>query len=98
MFFDDSLGYDYYRQSYLVALANKVFPWEAAYYYYLQHIDRIDIMGFDEFKNTLIKENTFYDSPDEAYAAITKPIYESLDNYYSPVELLTADNKLIALV
>jgi len=88
--------FDYYRSLYIKALNTKVFPWEAAYYYYTVHIDRIDIMSFDEFKDSVIEESQGRNEQD-SLLEISLPIYEAMDRFYSPVYLMTKEEELIKI-
>lgn len=90
----EEMDYDYNRALYIVNLQKGVFPWRAAYYYYTLHIDRIDIMSFAEFKETIQLESLSSENSEEH---ISEPIYRALDNYYSPVFLMNKDNKLIKI-
>ena len=83
--------YDLYRALYIDNLTKGVFPWKAAYYYYCLHIDRIDIMSFAEFKESIQLESMAAEDNSD----ISEPIYQALDNYYNPVMVINKDNKLI---
>lgn len=91
---DEGDEYDFHRALYISNLTKGVFPWKAAYYYYCLHIDRIDIMSFHAFKETIQLESLQADVKDD----VSGPIYIALDQYYTPVMLMSKDNKLLKVL
>ena len=90
--------FDKYRKSYLDSISNSIFPWEAAYYYYTQNVNRIDIMGIHEFQESILEECAKCESAEAAYQIVTLPMYDILDRYYDIQVLVSEDNKAIKLV
>lgn len=90
--------FSYYRDLYIKCISTQKFPWEPAYYYYMQNIDRIDVMSIDDFQDELLTASSLYNDTQEAFKAVSQPIYATLDDYYEVQLLLAKDNKVIKLV
>lgn len=90
--------YNYYRELYISDMHRNRFPFEAAYYYYSQNINRIDMLTFEDFKDSLLSVSHACGGHMESFQTVSKPIYTVLDTYYNVTELLSQDNKLIMLV
>lgn len=91
-----------YRASYLRALAQEVFPWEAAYYYYVETSENIDVFPFEDFKNSVLNESIeagtdlFGDfDRDKAFEAVSAPIYDKLEEFFGLVYLLDQKGQLL---
>jgi hypothetical protein len=83
--------YEHYRIEYLKSLKTAMFPWTPAYYYYMQNIDRIDVMGFKEFQQQI------HALAQQKGEEVSKTIYQFLDNYFEVNELIGKDNKTLAV-
>lgn len=91
------LEYDIHREQYLDALRQGVFPWKPAYYYYsLNAPEGEKPQSFISFKESLSLDSM--SAGDNKFEKVSLPIYETLDIYYSPVTLMTSDNKFIKLI
>jgi len=88
---DEEEEFEYYRDLYVKALNEKIFPWKSAYYYYETNIHAVDIMSFEEFRETVQLESLSSDD-------ISGSIYAALDTYYVPTMLLAPDNKLLKMI
>lgn len=88
-------GYDYFRKMYIENLKQQVFPWRPAYYYYCEHIDRIDIMSFTEFKQEINMQSL---QAKDNFNEISLPIYQQLDLYYNPIIVMDKQNNPIKIV
>ena len=95
--FNKDNEFDDYRTLYINNLITGTFPYEAAYYYYTMHINRIDIMSLYEFKENLHKESAKYPDLDERFEKVSKPIYDYLDKYYEPNYVYNNDDAIIAI-
>tara|TARA_R110000772_G_scaffold94399_2_gene192262 strand:- start:223 stop:501 length:279 start_codon:yes stop_codon:yes gene_type:complete len=91
---DEGNEFEFHRALYISNLTKGVFPWKAAYYYYCLHIDRIDIMSLAAFKESIQLESLQAEDKED----ISGPIYIALDKYYSPVMLMSKDNKLLKVL
>lgn len=89
--------YNYYRELYIEAISKQQFPWEPAYYYYMQNIDRIDVMSLEDFQEEMLTLSSVYDSTDAAFDNISAPIYETLDQYFN-IAVLIKNDKAVKLV
>lgn len=72
-----------FRALYIKALKDKVFPWEAAYYFYCETSDNIDIYPFEDFVESILQKSQQYVDPAEAYRQVSAPIYDELEHFYS---------------
>lgn len=89
--------FEYYRDAYIVALLNGTFPWESAYFYYTEHIDRIDIMSFREFQEDISdKSEVASIAGKDPITEISLPIYDALEKYYEP-NYIEKDNKIVKI-
>lgn len=89
--------FERYRRIYLACLSTQQFPWEPAYYYYMQNIDRIDVLAFEDFRDELLTASSLYDNTKEAFNMVSAPIYETLDSYFD-VQQLIHNDKVIKLL
>ena len=90
--------YYHYRDLYIDAVSRAQFPWDAAYYYYMQNIDRIDVMSRDAFQDDLLTIHGLCDDEEDAYDKVSAPIYAALDNYFNIATLISKTNEVVKLV
>lgn len=90
--------YDYYRELYIKAIGTQQFPWVPAYYYYMQNIDRIDVMSFVDFQEDILAMSSLCQDTETAFEQVTQPIYDTLDHYFGLNQLISKDNKILKLI
>lgn len=90
--------FEHHRNLYLACLLQKKFPWTPAYYYYMQNIDRIDVMSFADFQDDLLTISSMQGNIEEEFENVSSHIYQALDQYYMVQQLLTKDNQPIKLL
>lgn len=94
---EETVEFKHYRALYIRAINEKIFPWESAYYYYLETTDDIDVFPFQDFKDSLMDENAQCSSYEEAFNKVTVPIYRKLDEFYNPHILLSKENEILRM-
>jgi len=90
------------REKFIDCIKRNEFPWEAAYYYYVETSEEIDIFPFEDFKQSVWNKNQSHTTYDvfgnvvsDGYEKVTIPIYEKLDEFYNPIVLLSANDEIL---
>ncbi len=91
----NEIEFQLHRAMYIENLIKGVFPWKAAYFYYCEKIDRINVMSFAEFKESIQLESL---SSTDQMVEISEPIYAALDAFYTPTLVYTKNNELIKII
>lgn len=89
--------YQRYRALYIHCLNTEQFPWGPAYYYYVTTTKSIDIYPYEDFKNSILDKNAQCSTNEEAFLTVTQPMYDQLDEFFSPTILLDKHDQVLML-